>query len=109
MCTVALCDDISICIDLSAHKQEVDVLLRKLDPDLDGRVSIREFKKVLCGSTPITCSTPVRQADLRAPHKVRRTRSEKSLQLKSELLKYSTKENEVTASPVSITPPLRPE
>lgn len=73
---VALCDDISICIDLSAHKQEVDVLLRKLDPDLDGRVSIREFKKVLCGSTPITCSTPVRQADLRAPHKVRRTCSE---------------------------------
>lgn len=73
---VALCDDISICIDLSTHKQEVDVLLRKLDPDLDGRVSIREFKKVLCGSTPITCSTPVRQADLRAPHKVRRTCSE---------------------------------
>uniref|UniRef100_A0A3B4GUC3 Ninein like n=1 Tax=Pundamilia nyererei TaxID=303518 RepID=A0A3B4GUC3_9CICH len=78
VCTVALCDDISICIDLSAHKQEVDVLLRKLDPDLDGRVSIREFKKVLCGSTPITCSTPVRQADLRAPHKVSEEHSARS-------------------------------
>ncbi|XP_030604234.1 ninein-like protein isoform X2 [Archocentrus centrarchus] len=52
------------------HSEEVDVLLRRLDPDLDGRVSISEFKKVLCGSTPITCSTPVRSADLqRAPHK----------------------------------------
>uniref|UniRef100_A0A3Q0SCL9 Ninein-like n=1 Tax=Amphilophus citrinellus TaxID=61819 RepID=A0A3Q0SCL9_AMPCI len=55
-----ICDNISICIDLCGCKQEVDVLLRRLDPDLDGRVSISEFKKVLCGSTPITCSTPVR-------------------------------------------------
>ncbi|XP_051815984.1 ninein-like protein isoform X42 [Acanthochromis polyacanthus] len=51
------------------HTEEVDVLLRKLDADLDGRVSITEFKKVLCGSAPMTCSTPVRSADLqRAPH-----------------------------------------
>uniref|UniRef100_A0AAQ5YAG6 EF-hand domain-containing protein n=1 Tax=Amphiprion ocellaris TaxID=80972 RepID=A0AAQ5YAG6_AMPOC len=51
------------------HTEEVDVLLRKLDADLDGRVSIREFKKVLCGSVSMTCSTPIRSADLqRAPH-----------------------------------------
>lgn len=72
------------------HSEEVDVLLRKLDPDLDGRVSIREFKKVLCGSTPITCSTPVRQADLRAPHKPREVSEEHSARSASPSLLMAT-------------------
>ncbi|XP_042084798.1 ninein-like protein isoform X5 [Haplochromis burtoni] len=72
------------------HTEEVDVLLRKLDPDLDGRVSIREFKKVLCGSTPITCSTPVRQADLRAPHKPREVSEEHSARSASPSLLMAT-------------------
>uniref|UniRef100_A0A3B4TG11 Ninein-like n=1 Tax=Seriola dumerili TaxID=41447 RepID=A0A3B4TG11_SERDU len=38
--------------------EELDLLLRKLDADLDGRVSIRDFQKVLCGSAPVSCSTP---------------------------------------------------
>ncbi|XP_074532505.1 ninein-like protein isoform X2 [Halichoeres trimaculatus] len=50
------------------NREELDLLLRKLDPDLDGRVSIRDFQNILRGSPPITCSTPVRSADLqRAP------------------------------------------
>ncbi|XP_030012598.1 ninein-like protein isoform X5 [Sphaeramia orbicularis] len=50
--------------------QELDVLLKKLDADLDGRVSLREFQKVLCGSAPISCSTPVRTANQqRAPQR----------------------------------------
>ncbi|XP_034537548.1 ninein-like protein [Notolabrus celidotus] len=50
------------------NTEELDLLLRKLDPDLDSRVSIRDFQKVLRGSAPISCSTPVRSADLqRAP------------------------------------------
>ncbi|CAI5655081.1 unnamed protein product [Oreochromis niloticus] len=72
------------------HTEEVDVLLRKLDPDLDGRVSIREFKKVLCGSTPITCSTPVRQADLRAPHKPPAVSEERSARSASPSLLTAT-------------------
>ncbi|XP_074532504.1 ninein-like protein isoform X1 [Halichoeres trimaculatus] len=52
----------------ASTNQELDLLLRKLDPDLDGRVSIRDFQNILRGSPPITCSTPVRSADLqRAP------------------------------------------
>ncbi|KAG8000408.1 Ninein-like protein [Nibea albiflora] len=48
-----------IWLQLSSFKQEVD--------ELDGRGSI---KQVLCGSAPISCSTPVRSADLqRAPHR----------------------------------------
>ncbi|XP_068584794.1 ninein-like protein, partial [Cebidichthys violaceus] len=36
--------------------------------DLGGRVSVRDFQKVLCGSAPFSCSTPIRSADLqRAP------------------------------------------
>ncbi|XP_076018780.1 ninein-like protein isoform X3 [Genypterus blacodes] len=58
----AVCDHLGL-QQLSA--QELEVLLRKLDADLDGRVSLREFQKVLCGSAPISCSTPVR------PHKER--------------------------------------
>ncbi|KAM6996881.1 ninein-like protein isoform 2-T3 [Tautogolabrus adspersus] len=46
------------------NTEDLDLLLRKLDPDLDGRVSIRDFQKVLRGSAPISCSTPVRPADL---------------------------------------------
>ncbi|XP_039477665.1 ninein-like protein isoform X5 [Oreochromis aureus] len=72
------------------HTEEVDVLLRKLDPDLDGRVSIREFKKVLCGSIPITCSTPVRQADLRAPHKPPAVSEERSARSASPSLLTAT-------------------
>ncbi|XP_062286382.1 ninein-like protein [Scomber scombrus] len=45
--------------------QELDVL--------DNRVSLRDFQKVLCGSAPVSCSTPVRGADLqRAPPHTRR-------------------------------------
>ncbi|XP_060896446.1 ninein-like protein isoform X1 [Labrus mixtus] len=52
------------------NTEDLDLLLRKLDPDLDGRVSIRDFQKVLRGSAPISCSTPVRPADLqRAPQR----------------------------------------
>uniref|UniRef100_A0A3B4TFI4 Ninein-like n=1 Tax=Seriola dumerili TaxID=41447 RepID=A0A3B4TFI4_SERDU len=36
------------------------MISQKLDADLDGRVSIRDFQKVLCGSAPVSCSTPVR-------------------------------------------------
>ncbi|KAM6922397.1 LOW QUALITY PROTEIN: ninein-like protein [Lycodopsis pacificus] len=39
--------------------------------DLDGRVGVGDFQKVLCGSAPFSCSTPVRSADLqvrRSPH-----------------------------------------
>ncbi|XP_068590558.1 ninein-like protein isoform X5 [Cebidichthys violaceus] len=40
--------------------------------DLGGRVSVRDFQKVLCGSAPFSCSTPIRSADLqRAPPRVR--------------------------------------
>ncbi|XP_044228056.1 ninein-like protein isoform X1 [Thunnus albacares] len=66
---MAVCDHLSL---QQLNTQELDVLLRKLDADLDGRVSLREFQKVLCGSAPVSCSTPVRGADLqRAPHMLR--------------------------------------
>ncbi|AWP14742.1 putative ninein-like protein-like [Scophthalmus maximus] len=61
----ALCDHLGL---QQLNTQELDSLLRKLDAGLDGRVSIRDFQKVLCGSAPISCSTPIRAADLqRAP------------------------------------------
>ncbi|KAM4607394.1 ninein-like protein [Polymixia lowei] len=46
------------------NTQEMDILFRKLD--LDGRVSLREFQKVLWGeglpcSAPISASTPIRK------------------------------------------------
>ncbi|KAM9365741.1 ninein-like protein isoform 3-T3 [Pholidichthys leucotaenia] len=53
---------------LHLHIEEVDVLLGKLDADVDGRVSIRKFREVLCGSAPFSCSTPLRTAhQQRAP------------------------------------------
>uniref|UniRef100_A0A3B4WJZ7 Ninein-like n=1 Tax=Seriola lalandi dorsalis TaxID=1841481 RepID=A0A3B4WJZ7_SERLL len=58
----AVCDHLGL---QQLNTEELDLLLRKLDADLDGRVSIRDFQKVLCGSTPVSCSTPVRPADLR--------------------------------------------
>lgn len=68
----AVCDHLGLQqhnMEVRAHSQE---LLQKLDSDLDGRVSIRDFHKVLRGSAPISCSTPVRSADLqRALHRVR--------------------------------------
>ncbi|CAJ1067039.1 ninein-like protein isoform X3 [Xyrichtys novacula] len=61
------------------NAEELDLLLRKLDPDLDGRISIRDFQKVLHGSTPISCSTPVRSADLqRAPKQSEAVSEERS-------------------------------
>uniref|UniRef100_A0A8D3A4W6 Ninein like n=1 Tax=Scophthalmus maximus TaxID=52904 RepID=A0A8D3A4W6_SCOMX len=53
----ALCDHLGL---QQLNTQELDSLLRKLDAGLDGRVSIRDFQKVLCGSAPISCSTPIR-------------------------------------------------
>ncbi|KAK5854421.1 hypothetical protein PBY51_015492 [Eleginops maclovinus] len=48
-----------------ANSAEVDVLLRKLDGDLD----VRDFQKVLRGSAHFACSTPLRSADLqRTPY-----------------------------------------
>uniref|UniRef100_A0A7N6AKV5 EF-hand domain-containing protein n=1 Tax=Anabas testudineus TaxID=64144 RepID=A0A7N6AKV5_ANATE len=58
---MTVCDHLGL---QQLNTEELDVLLRKLDADLDGRVSIREFQKVLCGSVPVSCSTPVRPADL---------------------------------------------
>ncbi|KAK2824718.1 hypothetical protein Q5P01_021893 [Channa striata] len=43
---------------------ELESPLRKLDANMDGRVGIREFQKILCVSAPISSSTPVRAADL---------------------------------------------
>uniref|UniRef100_A0A3B4ZY62 Ninein-like n=1 Tax=Stegastes partitus TaxID=144197 RepID=A0A3B4ZY62_9TELE len=62
---------VASCINACDRKQDVDVLLRKLDADLEGRVSIREFKKVLCGSAPMSCSTPIRSADLQRERSAR--------------------------------------
>ncbi|XP_078137736.1 ninein-like protein isoform X2 [Sander vitreus] len=62
----AVCDQLGL---QPPNTEDLDVLLRKLDADLDGRVSLRDFQKVLRGSAPISCSTPVRSANLqRAPH-----------------------------------------
>ncbi|XP_049927657.1 ninein-like protein [Epinephelus moara] len=69
----AVCDHLRL---QQCNTQEVDALIRKLDTDLDGRVSIRDFQKVLCVSAPVCSSTPVRSADLqRAPQRVRRYRT----------------------------------
>ncbi|XP_067367103.1 ninein-like protein isoform X2 [Channa argus] len=43
---------------------ELDSPLRKPDTDLEGRVSIRDFQKILRGSAPVSCSTPVQPANL---------------------------------------------
>ncbi|KAM9345492.1 ninein-like protein [Symphorus nematophorus] len=72
------------------NTEDLNVLLRKLDADLDGRVSIRDFQKVLRGSAPISCSTPVRSADLqRAPHRPQ-TVSERSVRSTSPSLLTAT-------------------
>ncbi|XP_070696599.1 ninein-like protein [Pempheris klunzingeri] len=64
---MAVCDHLGL---QQLNTEELDVLLRKLDADLDGRISIRDFQKVLCGSVPVSCSTPVRSAGLqKAPHR----------------------------------------
>ncbi|XP_047208068.1 ninein-like protein isoform X1 [Girardinichthys multiradiatus] len=58
----AVCDHLAL--------QEVDELLRRLDADLEGRVTVREFSKALWSSAPTLSSTPVRSADLqRALHR----------------------------------------
>ncbi|XP_071329590.1 ninein-like protein isoform X6 [Trachinotus anak] len=73
------------------NTEELDLLLRKLDTDLDGRVSIREFQKVLCGSAPVSCSTPVRPADLqRAPHRSQSVLEERSARSTSPSLLTAT-------------------
>ncbi|XP_037638029.1 ninein-like protein isoform X4 [Sebastes umbrosus] len=62
----AVCDHLDL---QQLNTEDLDVLLRKLDANLDGRVSVRDFQKVLRGSAPVSCSTPVRSADLqRTPH-----------------------------------------
>uniref|UniRef100_A0A3B4ZY35 Ninein-like n=1 Tax=Stegastes partitus TaxID=144197 RepID=A0A3B4ZY35_9TELE len=71
----AVCDHLGL---QHLHTEDVDVLLRKLDADLEGRVSIREFKKVLCGSAPMSCSTPIRSADLQRTQTVLEERSARS-------------------------------
>uniref|UniRef100_A0A8C9XK14 Ninein-like n=1 Tax=Sander lucioperca TaxID=283035 RepID=A0A8C9XK14_SANLU len=50
-------------LNLKFHSEDRlrgDIKIKKLDADLDGRVSLRDFQKVLRGSAPISCSTPVR-------------------------------------------------
>ncbi|KAM8738035.1 ninein-like protein isoform 4-T4 [Acanthopagrus schlegelii] len=73
------------------NTEELQLLLRKLHADLDGRVSIRDFQKVLRGSAPITCSTPVRSADLqRAPHRSQAASDERSARSTSPSLLTAT-------------------
>ncbi|XP_036979542.1 ninein-like protein isoform X2 [Acanthopagrus latus] len=73
------------------NTEELQLLLRKLHADLDGRVSIRDFQKVLRGSSPITCSTPVRSADLqRAPHRSQAALDERSARSTSPSLLTAT-------------------
>ncbi|XP_029927171.1 ninein-like protein [Myripristis murdjan] len=63
-----VCDQLGL---QQLDSSELDVLLRKLDADLDGRVSLSEFQKVLCGSAPVCSSTPTRPHDpQRALHRV---------------------------------------
>ncbi|MEQ2178812.1 hypothetical protein GOODEAATRI_018055, partial [Goodea atripinnis] len=58
----AVCDHLAL--------QDVDELLRRLDADLEGRVTVRQFSKALWSSAPTLSSTPVRSADLqRALHR----------------------------------------
>ncbi|KAM7385993.1 hypothetical protein PAMP_002021 [Pampus punctatissimus] len=54
----AVCDHLSL---QQLNTEELDVLL---DANLNGRVSLKEFQKVLYDSTPISCSTPIRGSDL---------------------------------------------
>ncbi|XP_035517704.1 ninein-like protein isoform X2 [Morone saxatilis] len=83
----AVCDQLG----LQQLDTELDVLLRKLDADLDGRVSIRDFQKVLRGSAPVSCSTPVRSADLqRAPHRSQTVSEERSARSTSPSLLTAT-------------------
>ncbi|XP_070832915.1 ninein-like protein isoform X5 [Chaetodon trifascialis] len=78
---MAVCDHLGL---QQLNTEELDALLRKLDADLDGRVSIRDFQKVLRGSAPVSCSTPVRSADLqRAPHRVRHSLSQAVIEERS--------------------------
>ncbi|XP_078144874.1 ninein-like protein [Centroberyx gerrardi] len=56
----AVCDQLGL---QRLDPEELDVLFRKLDSDLDGRISLSEFQKILCGSAPVSCSTPIRPAD----------------------------------------------
>ncbi|MEQ2287302.1 hypothetical protein AMECASPLE_010958 [Ameca splendens] len=58
----AVCDHLAL--------QDVDELLRRLDADLEGRVTVREFSMALWSSAPTLSSTPARSADLqRALHR----------------------------------------
>ncbi|XP_034465051.1 ninein-like protein isoform X1 [Hippoglossus hippoglossus] len=73
------------------NTEELDSLLRKLDAGLDGRVSIRDFQKFLCGSAPFSCSTPVRATDLqRAPHRSHTLLEERSARSTSPSLLTAT-------------------
>ncbi|XP_044069876.1 ninein-like protein isoform X3 [Siniperca chuatsi] len=84
----AVCDHLGL---QQLNTEELDVLLRKLDADLDGRVSIRDFQKVLRGSAPISCSTPVRSADpQRAPHRSQAVLEERSARSTSPSLLTAT-------------------
>ncbi|XP_073338292.1 ninein-like protein isoform X2 [Pagrus major] len=84
----AVCDHLGL---QQLSTEELQLLLRKLDADLDGRVSIRDFQKVLRGSAPITCSTPVRSADLqRAPHRSQAASDERSARSTSPSLLTAT-------------------
>ncbi|XP_026210143.1 ninein-like protein isoform X3 [Anabas testudineus] len=85
---MTVCDHLGL---QQLNTEELDVLLRKLDADLDGRVSIREFQKVLCGSVPVSCSTPVRPADLqRAVHRAQTVLEEGSVRSTSPSLLTAT-------------------
>nr|XP_040035412.1 ninein-like protein isoform X5 [Gasterosteus aculeatus aculeatus] len=59
--TEVLCEVRSSSVTASAFKQDVDALLG--NAELDGR----DFQKVLRCSAPVSCSTPVRSADLQRP------------------------------------------
>lgn len=72
------------------------MLLRKLDSDLDGRISIMDFQKVLRGSAPVSCSTPVRSADLqRAPRRVRHSLTQCSTRTVASLMRGCTAQRDV--------------
>uniref|UniRef100_A0A8C4NR43 EF-hand domain-containing protein n=1 Tax=Dicentrarchus labrax TaxID=13489 RepID=A0A8C4NR43_DICLA len=84
----AVCDHLGL---QQLNTEQLDVLLRKLDADLDGRVSIRDFQKVLRGSAPVSCSTPVRSADLqRAPLRSQAVSEERSARSTSPSLLTAT-------------------
>ncbi|XP_033469398.2 ninein-like protein isoform X3 [Epinephelus lanceolatus] len=84
----AVCDHLGL---QQCNTQEVDALIRKLDTDLDGRVSIRDFQKVLCVSAPVCSSTPVRSADLqRVPQRSQEVLEEHSARSTSPSLLTAT-------------------